>query len=90
MSNWRERGECPNAHGPLVIFKKPPAILHLLSEDLLDVGELMGTETPEDMFGRIIAVCQECGFVATTPPNHEYNYEQGKWLPIPPPEEDTE
>ncbi len=81
---WREKGECPNAHGPLVIFKKPPPILHLLSEDMLDVANLMGEEdTPEHMFGYLLAVCQECGFVLSSAPSYEYNYDLGKWRPVP-------
>jgi len=71
--------ECPNGHGPLVFLKKPIAILYLLPEDICDLAELEGTETPEEMFGYIIAVCQECGFIYTTAPAYEYDYDSAKW-----------
>lgn len=89
MSNWRELGICPNAHGPLTILKKPFPLLHFLSEDLLDVGELMGTDGPEGMFGYLLAICPECSFVVTSTPTHEYNYGTGKWE-IPETEEEDE
>ena len=79
MSKWLKEGKCPNAHGPLVIPKHPIAILYLLSEDLCSVAELEGAETPEGMFGYVIGFCPECGFVATTAPSHEYNYETCEW-----------
>jgi hypothetical protein len=73
------KGLCPNKCGDLTILKKPVAILYLLSEDLLSLGDLEGTETPESMFGYIKALCPECGFVGVIPPTHEYDYENGKW-----------
>ncbi len=89
MSNWGELGICPNAHGPLVILNHPIAIGSLLSEDMLDAANLMGTDTPDTFLGSVIAFCQECGFVATTPPTHEYNYALGEWE-IPETEEEDE
>ena len=79
MSRWLKEGKCPNAHGDLVFPKHPISILLLLSEDLCTVAELEGTETPEGMFGYVVAFCPECGFVATTDPSHEYDYDEGKW-----------
>ncbi len=74
-----EKGLCPNDCGSLTILKKPVAILYLLSEDLCSLGKLEGTETPEDMFGYIMAVCPECGFVGTRPPTYEYDYDNYEW-----------
>lgn len=87
MSNWAELGICPNAHGPLVILNHPIEIGSLLPEDMLDVANLMGTDTPDSFLGSITAFCQKCGFVASTPPTHEYNSFLGEWE-IPETEED--
>ncbi len=72
-------GKCPNNCGDLTVLKKPVAILHLLSEDLCTLGKLEGTETPEDMFGYIMVICPECGFVGTRPPTYEYDYDNYEW-----------
>lgn len=72
-------GLCPNDCGPLTILKKPVAILYLLSEDICDIIGLNGIETPEHMFGYILVVCPECGFIGTRPPTYEYDYDRGKW-----------
>ena len=77
-----KKGECPSGHGPLILFKHPIAILYLLSEDLCSIGELEGTETPEDMFGYILGICQECGFIVTTSPNYEYDWDYSKWVRV--------
>jgi len=74
-----EEGLCPNACGDLIVLKKPVSVLHLLSEDLCDIAELEGTETPEGMFGYIKVICPECGFVGMIAPTHEYDYENAKW-----------
>ena len=89
MSYWGELGICPNAHGPLVILKHPIRIANLLPEDMLDVANLMGTDTPDTFLGCVIAFCQECGFVASTSPTHEYNYDLGAWV-VPPVEEEDQ
>lgn len=74
-----EKGLCPNGCGSLTILKKPISKLLLIPEDLCDLGQLEGTETPMDMFGYVTAVCSECGFVLSTEPNWEYDYDEGKW-----------
>lgn len=70
--------KCPNECGPMTILKKPMAILFLLPEDVCELSHLEGTETPENMFGYVIGVCQECGFVLTTSPSYFYNYDDHK------------
>lgn len=72
-------GNCPNDCGPLTILKKPIAKLYLIPEDLCDLGKLEGTETPEDMFGYITAICSECGFLLGTPPTWGYDYDSYEW-----------
>jgi hypothetical protein len=72
--------ECPNKCGNLTILERPVSVLHLLSEDLIDLGDLEGTETPEGMFGYIRIICSKCGFVGMNPPTHEYDYENAKWF----------
>lgn len=75
-----EKGFCPNGCGELTWLKKPHAILYLIPEDLCE--PLEGVDTPEDMFGFIKALCSECGFIASTPPTHEYDYELEGWFRI--------
>ena len=75
------KGECPNDCGPLTVLKKPISKLLLISEDLCDLGGLEGIETPMDMFGHILGVCPECGFIVGTPPTYEYDYDIHQWVP---------
>ena len=72
-----ERGECPNGHGNMIYFNHPISILHILPEELLD--DLNGVDTPDNMYGYLAAICQECGFVLTVKNigNHEKYLE---WL----------
>ena len=74
-----DRESCPNKCGPMTFLKKPVAILFLLPEDVCELAELEEAETPEHMFGYVVGVCQECGFVFTTAPSHEYNYDTHEW-----------
>jgi len=72
---------CPNKCGPMTLFKKPPAILFLLPEDICDKAELdEALETPEHMFGYILGVCPECGFILTSAPSYEYDWDDHKWI----------
>lgn len=77
-----KKGQCPNDCGDLTILKKPISKLYLIPEDLCDLGELEGAETPEDMFGYIVAVCSECGYILGTSPTYEYDYDASKWVRI--------
>lgn len=72
--------KCPNKCGPLNILKKPMAILYLLPEDVLDMCDLEGTHTPENMFGHLLGVCGECGFTLLTTPIVERDYDNGIWV----------
>lgn len=75
-----DTGLCPNDCGELSLFEKPVSVLLLLPEDLCTLGELEGTETPMDMFGYLVAVCSKCGFVLSTSPTWEYDYDNHKWV----------
>lgn len=76
------KGLCPNDCGEMTIFEKPVSKLLMIPEDLCDLGKLEGTETPMDMFGYIVAACSKCGFVLSTPPTWEYDYDEYKWVRI--------
>ena len=60
-------GQCPNKCGKLTTFEKPIAILYTIPVDLLEVL-YEGYDTPEDIFGYLVAHCDKCGFNWTTPP----------------------
>lgn len=77
-----EKGLCPNNCGGLNFFWKPIPLLHLLPEDILDLAQLEGVETPDDMFGYLVGVCAKCGFMLSSPPTYEYDYDNYKWIRI--------
>lgn len=56
-----EHGLCPNGHGEMVYFKKPIDILYQIPEELCE--HLEGQDSQPGMYGYIVAVCQDCGFV---------------------------
>ena len=74
-----DHGKCPNGHGDMVYFNHPISILHILPEELLE--DLEGVDTPDNMYGYLAAICQECGFVLTVKSitNHEKYME---WLKV--------
>lgn len=90
VTKMTDRNNCPNGCGLITILKKPMAILFLLPEDVCELSHLEGTETPEHMFGYVVGVCQECGFVWTTAPTYEYNYDEYKWESLQRSEESAE
>ena len=61
------QGQCPNKCGELTKFEKPIAILYTVPVELLEVL-YEGYDTPEDIFGYLLAHCDKCGFNLTTPP----------------------
>jgi len=54
-------GKCPNDHEDMVFFNHPIDILYHVPEDLME--PLEGKDTPPGMYGYIVAICQECGFI---------------------------
>lgn len=56
---------CPNKCGKLTILMKPISILYVTPVELLEEF-YEGHDTPEDLFGYIIAVCDKCGFFLGT------------------------
>ena len=62
-----DQGLCPNDCGELTKFEKPIAILYIVPVELLEVL-YEGYDTPEDIFGYLLAHCDKCGFNLTTPP----------------------
>ena len=65
-----DKGLCPNGCGELTKFEKPIAILYVVPTDLLEVL-YEGVDTPEDVFGYLVAHCDKCGFNLSTPPKDD-------------------
>jgi len=66
------RGECPNGDGLLTVLKKPIEILYLIPSEVLELAQeyanmRMDVSGIPDNLGKIVAVCSECGFVASVP-----------------------
>lgn len=65
-----EQGLCPNECGKIQKLEKPIAILYVVPPDLLELL-YEGHDTPENIFGHILAHCDKCGFNLTTAPKED-------------------